>query len=187
MIIAPKSNGDDRGGFSPNGVWYEGDDGEGGDLEWVDHIVACAVQNHNIDPQRIYTTGCSAGGLMASGLALKRSSYIASATPNSGGIIVADPAILQDPEHVPAIMTMHGGSSDVVVINFSLTSAALDDLVTEAGGFAVDCNHMIGHCQAPVEVQQAAWAFLKAHPFGIAPSPYAAALPDGFPGYCKIW
>jgi poly(3-hydroxybutyrate) depolymerase len=187
IIVAPQSNGQNRGGFTPNGVWYEGTDGEGGDLAWVDHLVACAVQNHNIDPRRIYTTGCSAGGLMASGLALRRSGYIAAATPNSGGIVFGGAELLQDPAHVPAIMTMHGGATDTVIINFGQTSAALDDLVTGVGGFAVDCNHMSGHCTAPEAVRTAAWEFLQAHPFGTSPSPYAGGLPASFPSYCTIW
>jgi predicted esterase len=187
LIVAPQSNGQDRGGFTPNGVWYEGEDGEGGDLTWVDHIVACAVANHNIDPMRIYTTGCSAGGLFASGLALKRSNYIAAATPNSGGIIVGDIGTLQDPERVPSVMTMHGGTDDTVLINFGQTSALFDSVVTEAGGFAVDCNHMSGHCLAPDPLREASWMFLKAHPFGTRPSPYEAELPAEFPDYCTIW
>ncbi len=187
IIVAPLSDGTDRGGFTPNGVWFEGTDGEGGDLDWADHIVACAVANHNIDPRRIYTTGCSAGGLMASGLAVKRSGYIAAATPNSGGIIVADPELLQDPMRVPAVMTMHGGTSDTVLVNFGQTSAALDGLIVGAGGFAVDCNHMMGHCLAPEDLRLAAWEFMKAHPFGRAPSPYVNGLPESFPSYCTIY
>lgn len=32
-------------------LWFESD------LEYADHLVACAVQNHNIDPRRIYVAG----------------------------------------------------------------------------------------------------------------------------------
>jgi predicted esterase len=187
IIVAPQSNGQDRGGFTPNGVWYEGTDGEGGDLAWADHIVACAVQNHNIDPRRIYTTGCSAGGLMSGGLALKRSNYIAAVATNSGGIIVGGVELLQDPTRIPAVFTMHGGNDDVVLVNFTQTSAALDNAVTEAGGFAVDCNHGGGHCVAPDDLRVAAWEFLEAHTFGRLPSPYESGLPEDFPDYCKIW
>jgi hypothetical protein len=184
---APRSNGQNRGGFTPNGVWYEGEDGEGGDLAWADHIVACAVANHNIDPYRIYTAGCSAGGLMSGGLALKRSGYIAAATPNSGGIIVGDTTLLQDPERVPSVLTMHGGPQDVVIVNFTQTSALFDNVVLDAGGFAVDCNHMGAHCVAPEPLLEAAWVFMKAHPFGTKPSPYAGGLPAEFPKYCSVW
>jgi poly(3-hydroxybutyrate) depolymerase len=35
------------------------------DFKVADLIVVCGVKGHNIDPKRIYTTGCSAGGLHA--------------------------------------------------------------------------------------------------------------------------
>src|SRR6202008_2682903 len=57
------------------------------DFEAADQIAACAVRDHGIDPRRIYTTGCSAGGLQAGGMAMMRSGYIAAAAPNSGGIV----------------------------------------------------------------------------------------------------
>jgi len=65
-------------------------------------IVACAVRDHGIDPRRIYTTGCSAGGLQAGCMAAQRSSYIAASAPNSGGIVF--PQTIEDPSRVPAII-----------------------------------------------------------------------------------
>ena len=35
-----------------------------GDFDIVDQLVACAVKNRNVDPHRIYSMGCSAGGLI---------------------------------------------------------------------------------------------------------------------------
>jgi hypothetical protein len=56
-----------------------------------------------------------------------------------------------------------------------------------AGGFVVNCTHPKGHCQAPAELQTAAWQFMKDHPYGVGESPYAkAGLPASFPSYCKI-
>ena len=183
LIIAPVSNGEDRGGFSPNGVWYEE-----GDLDWADHVVGCALQNHNIDPRRIYTTGCSAGGLQAGATAVKRSNYIAAATPNSGGVIVTTVDDVQNPDTPPAIMTMHGGADDTVIINFGVTSATLNNLMTSVGSFAIDCNHMSGHCATPDILREAAWEFMKQHPFGTKPSPYeGGTFPNGFPEYCEVW
>ncbi len=49
----------------------------------VDQLVACAVRDHNVDPRRIYTTGCSAGGLFAAALGAARSRYIAAVAPDS--------------------------------------------------------------------------------------------------------
>lgn len=50
----------------------------------------------------------------------------------------------------------------------------------------VVCDHGGGHCQAPAAVQNAQWEFLKAHPFGVDPLPYANGLPADFPKFCKV-
>jgi hypothetical protein len=114
-----------------------------------------------------------------------RSSYLAAAMPNSGGVV--RPGTLQDPSHVPAIITAHGAmGSDVVVVEFTTTSLNEDMDIAKKGGFAVDCDHGGGHCQSPTAAKNAQWQFLKDHPFGVTPEPYAAGLPASFPMYCKV-
>jgi predicted esterase len=184
IIIAPNDNETTREGqdvtFILN-VWYDKQD-----LDYADHLVACAVKNHNIDPRQIYVTGCSAGGLMTGVMALTRSGYVAAAAPNSGG--VPTPSwMLGDPEHVPAIFAMHGGEGDMVYVNFGDTSRSLGDQINDGGGFFVECNHMIGHCLAPPALYESAWDFMKAHPFGVTPEPYAMGIPDDYPEYCSIY
>jgi predicted esterase len=156
------------------------------DFKITDTITACAVKNYGINPKRIYTTGCSAGGLMAGCMGIQRSNYIAAAAPNSGGITVGY-GMIQDPTHIPAVMTMHGSAADMVIVAFSQTSEAYDNFMMKAGGFAINCNHGGGHCGAPADLQAAAWQFMKDHPYGTKPSPYAMGLPSSFPQYCKIW
>jgi hypothetical protein len=156
-----------------------------GDFAIADLIAACAVQNHGIDPRRIYTTGCSAGGLQAGCMGAMRSSYIAATVPNSGGEVIQQ--AVQDPKHLPAVMTMHGGSSDVVIVSFANTSATYDKHISSLGGFVINCNHGGGHCQAPQALYSAGWEFMKAHPFGVEPKPYSNGLPTTFPSYCKIY
>jgi hypothetical protein len=176
-------------------VAFDGSSGSGGDcsgtstfskddFKVADLIAACAVKNYGIDPRRIYTTGCSAGGLQAGCMATVRSSYVAAAVPNSGGVVF--PQALQDKSNVPAVMTMHGGSGDMVIVTFSETSKTLDDQFKAAGGVVMNCNHGGGHCGAPAALQTAGWEFMKAHPFGTKPSPYAGGLPSTFPNYCKM-
>jgi hypothetical protein len=53
-------------------------------------------------------------------MAIMRSSYLAAAAPNSGGIVTRP---MWEDAHSPAILTMHGGSSDTVIVTFSQTSA----------------------------------------------------------------
>lgn len=152
------------------------------DFKVVDQLVACAVRDHAIDPCRIYATGCSAGGLQTGCMAALRSSYVAAVVPNSGGEVVQQ--TLEDPNHVPAVMTLHGGTTDWVIVSFADTSATFDQHMKSAGGFVVNCDHGGGHCRAPAELYAAAWEFMKAHPFGVAPEPYGPGLPASFPSYC---
>ena len=158
-----------------------------GDYDIVDQLVACSVAQLHIDARRIYTGGASAGGLAAGTMAFARSSYLAAANPNSGGVAPwPGLAVFQDMTHIPAVMTMHGGDADMVVISFGQASLDLDNAEAAAGGFAVDCNHGGTHVGSPPDLLAAGWEFMKAHPFGTKPSPYAGGLPATFPSYCTI-
>jgi dienelactone hydrolase len=157
-----------------------------GDLNLVDQLVACAVRDYNVDPRRIFTTGCSAGGLFASNLAALRSDYIAAAAPNSGGFTF--PQTFQG-DFTPALMTVHGAPGrDVVIVDFSNTSATADRAFSGRGGFVVNCNHGGGHCGG-AGLAPDIWEFFEAHPYGVvpAPSPWASGLPTGFNGACEIF
>jgi poly(3-hydroxybutyrate) depolymerase len=154
------------------------------DFNAADQIAACAVRDHGIDPRRIYATGCSAGGLQSGCMAQVRSSYMAAVAPNSGGVVF--PQRWQD-EHAPAVFTMHGGSSDVVIVTFSETSRTFDMSAKTQGSFVVNCNHGGGHCRAPADLQTAAWQFMKDHPWGFTTSPWASGIPAGVPDYCEIF
>jgi predicted esterase len=177
IIVSPQSSLRTGGDCSGTSTFSKDD------FKVADLIAACAVRDHNIDSRRIYTTGCSAGGLQAGCMASLRSSYVAAAVPNSGGITFRQ--TIQDPKHVPALMTMHGGASDWVAVSFSQTSKTLDTQFKQAGGFVVNCDHGGGHCRAPSALYSAGWEFMKSHPFGTSPSPYASGLTSSFPSYCK--
>jgi hypothetical protein len=161
-----------------------------GDFNTADQILACAVQQLNIDTTRIIATGCGAGGLQTGSMLYDRSSYLACAMPNSGGVL--SPRTFQD-SHVPSLITTHGAAgSDVVVYDFSMTSLTEDMSVKMAasgsmppGGYVVDCNHGGGQCAAPADNITAQWQFCKDHPFGVSPDPYNGVLPSSFPTYCK--
>jgi hypothetical protein len=156
------------------------------DFKVVDQFVACAVKNYGINPKRIYATGCSAGGLTAGCMGIMRSNYLAGAAPNSGGVTIGY-GKLQDPQRVPNVITMNGGAADNVIVNFGQTSEGYDNYILKYGGFAVNCIHSSGHCGAPSSLYQSAWQFLKDHPYGTKPSPYAGGLPSGFHPSCKVF
>jgi acetyl esterase/lipase len=155
------------------------------DLQLVDQLVACAVRDHNVHPRRIFTTGCSAGGLFATNLAALRSQYIAAAAPNSGGMTFPQQFAS---DYTPALMTVHGAPGrDVVVVDFSNTSATADRSFSGRGGFVIDCNHGGGHCGGGLAGD--IWEFFEAHPYGVepTPSPWTSGLPSGFSSACEIF
>jgi predicted esterase len=153
-----------------------------GDFKLADQLLACAVKDHNIDPRRVFATGCSAGGLFSIAMAAERSNYIAAAASNSGGETV--PVAFQN-KHTPAIMTVHGKmGSDVVIIDFASASATADKAFKAAGGFVIDCDTGGGHCGGG-GLAGDVWKFFTAHPFGVSPEPWTA-LPAGFSAQCKI-
>jgi predicted esterase len=169
------------GATTGNLVWYTGD------FDVVDQAVGCAIDQLNIDTRRIYVTGSSAGGLQAGVMAYQRSGYIAASVPDSGGIVFPGQDAQQDPMHLPAVMTLHGAmGDDVVLVDFATQSLVLDRGVVAKGGFAIDCDHGGGHVASPPDLDAAGWQFMKDHPFGVSPWPYAAGLPDSFPEYCVI-
>jgi hypothetical protein len=153
-----------------------------GDYATADAILACATQQLNIDTNRIVSAGCSAGGLQTGAMLYYRSSYLSCAMPNSGG--VSFPYMMQD-SHVGSVITTHGApGADVVVIDFSQSSATMDNDIKSKGGIVVDCNHGGGHCGAPPDDIAAQWKFCMDHPFGIMSDPYMGHMPAGSPSYC---
>jgi hypothetical protein len=155
-----------------------------GDFKITDQLLACAVRDQNIDPRRVFATGCSAGGLFSAAMAAERSTYIAAAAPNSGGWTV--PVAFQN-KYTPALMTVHGAAGvDVVVIDFSSASATADQAFKAAGGFVINCDHGGGHCGG-AGLAPDIWKFFKAHPYGVDPKPWAGGLPAGFSTQCKIY
>ncbi|MBK8259914.1 MAG: hypothetical protein IPK80_01070 [Nannocystis sp.] len=57
------------------------------DLLLADEVLACAIQEVGIDVRRIHSMGLSAGGLHTSQMSVRRSSYVASVVPYSGGLL----------------------------------------------------------------------------------------------------
>jgi hypothetical protein len=149
-----------------------------------DEIVACALEN-GIDPRRIHATGMSAGGLQTVAYTMARSHYIASVTSFSGGSYIELP--FEDPTNHFAAMIVHGGDNDIFggLVNFKTLSVAWFNQLTANGNFAFICDHGGGHTVPPGYGSSVA-NFFFAHPFGTEPSPYAAALPDGFPAACSL-
>lgn len=166
--------------ISGTGVFYSDD------LRLADTLVACAAQQLNLDTRRIFTAGCSGGGLQSGAMVYLRAEYLAGAMLNSGGVMkeLVNTAVTLSP--VPSVIAAHGEPGrDVVIVDFADLSQVLVSDISSKGGFAAICNHGGGHCGAGAALAEAQWAFLKSHPFGITTNPYPSGLPSGtFPNYC---
>ena len=187
-MVASFTTSTGSGQNTANNVWYTGD------FEMADDLFACAVQQLNIDTRRVYTSGCSAGGLQAGAMVSGRSSYLAGAMPNSGGIIMFFSPPFEAGTATPSVITAHGppnvdpapGSPAAQQgLTYDNLSLDLTRPVLARGGFAANCAHSEGHCSAPTAAKAAMWEYMKAHPFGVSPDPYAGGLPASFPAYCQ--
>jgi hypothetical protein len=184
-VVAAFNGSTTQGTDTGDAVWYTGD------FAMADQIVACGIQQHRVDPCRIYTTGASAGGLQTTWMAYARSGYIAAAASLSGGMTGAggfnlDPAP-QDASNVVPGMAIHGAEGmDVVVIDFAVASAAWEADIAKRGGFSMDCNTGGGHVSGPPQICPGIWRFFEDHPFKVKPEPYKAPLSSVYPSYCAI-
>ncbi len=154
------------------------------DLLLADEVLACAIEQLGVDVTHIHTAGMSAGGLQTSQMSIRRSGYIASAAPYSGGLITAPPD--QEPSNPLSAMIFHGGPSDVVLLMFQQTSEMYQAVIEDRGGFAFICDHGMGHSIPQGPAQAGVWQFFRDHPYGTKPSPYKDGLPKGFPAYCAL-
>jgi hypothetical protein len=146
-----------------------------------DTVVACAIQQANIDTRHIHALGWSAGALHTMHLAFARANYMASVISYSGG----GGGQSEDPTNkVPAILTYGDMGTDVVVVDFNQSSHTYFSTYQPMGYYTMMCHHSGGHeidpMVAPVSLQ-----FFMAHPYKVSPEPYANGIPMGFPSYCS--
>lgn len=129
------------------------------DFIFADEIVACTVEQGLVDPNRLTTSGMSAGGSMASHL-VNYSHYLAGAVSWSGAIPSAwQPSM---PDNDTAVMVVHGGNTDAYCgagapanggtnpncYYFRPPSEQFGQDLVNAGNFAFMCDHQAGHSAA---------------------------------------
>jgi poly(3-hydroxybutyrate) depolymerase len=172
-------------GNTGDNVWYQSD------AAFADQVVACAIQQSRIDSRRIHTAGYSAGGLQTVYMWFACSGYLASVISYSGGDATINKVAMQDASHPPAAIAAHGAmGSDTFILDFAQASATWETTdIKPAGGFSIDCddggNHTAFFTTRAPNLKPVSFQFFKDHPYGVRPEPYAA-LPSGFPSYCKI-
>ncbi len=83
------------------------------DVKFVEDIIADVSRKHLVDPQRIFATGISNGGIFSHYLAMHLSEKIAAAAPVVGGL--AEKAVEDFKPKMPVSMLIIQGTADPVV------------------------------------------------------------------------
>lgn len=155
------------------------------DLDFADEALACAIQEIGVDTHRIHAIGFSAGALNVSQMVFRRASYVASAVTYSGGIIGMRAPASDAPDARSAVMALHGGENDRVVVAFKQTTIDFVNALRRGDHFGFICDHGMRHT-IPSAARPFAWQFLQAHPYGMFPAAYASGLPEGFYAPCTL-
>jgi hypothetical protein len=178
VVAAPATTACSGCTTTDDGYWFLEDD------VVADEIVACAIQQANIDVTHIHTLGWSAGGLHTTHVAQARSNYIASFISYSGGLYLL-PSTDQNPKNkVAGILTYGDPGSDVVILDFNAQSQNWYKMFQPMGWYSMMCHHPGGHEVDP-QIAPLSLRFFKDHPFEVNPEPYASAIPSGYPSYCS--
>ena len=152
------------------------------DVIFFDDMLACLTEQYNADPDRIFSTGMSAGGLWTSYIGMFRADVHAATAPASGGLFV----LWDPPATKPPAAVIWGGTADMCcTVDFNQMAMDLIADLRSNDQFVVQCNHGMGHTWPYPETGDYVWQFFLDHPRGIAPEPYTA-LPAVFPSYCTI-
>ena len=157
------------------------------DLFLFDDMLKCTDDSLNLDLNRVYVTGMSAGGLFTAFLSSMRADVIAAVAPMSGGLISG----YTTPEQkLPAVVTWGGpedkyGKEGASQQNFATFAANLITDYLGNGQFVVKCEHDLGH-EWNMDVNAGVVQFFVDHPKGVTPEPYATEIPATFPAWCVI-
>ena len=178
------------------------------EFTFFDDMLSCVEQQFAINQSCVSSVGVSAGALFNDQLAQVRSTTLSSFISLSGG--VGDTIIKPwnpPPRALPAIVLWGGdgppkmdGVKDIlgclgVGMDFSVASHTLEQDLSGAGNFYIECIHNCGHVEPPVtpppgeSVFAGIWQFAWDHPYWIAPgdSPYLTyGLPATMPAWCGI-
>ena len=175
VLLAPDSDGSQF-------EWHFLDAPDGNpDLLLFEDLVACAHAQWGVDLDRVYATGMSAGGLWTRYLTMHAAEWLAATAPMSGGIEgYTSPA-----DAIPAMLTWGGPRDLYSSYSFEEASERLSAGLQADESFVVECVHDGGHTLPPWGFGPA-WAFLEAHPKGVAPSPWAGGLPDEVADHCRL-
>lgn len=188
----------------PVGLDWQLDEGTAAgnvDLALFEATLGCLNEQYDLDAERIYSYGFSAGSVMTS---LVHSAYpdIVHTVVCVSGMWFNDPAQVEminlipvdpswpalDPGDGGTVLLTHGGPSDVTFLGI----ANLEDMAQAAFPFlaaaervVVDCGHQAGHTLHPELTTENVMTFFSSHR-AAEPSPYVDEGLSGFPASCSL-
>jgi poly(3-hydroxybutyrate) depolymerase len=142
LVVVPKASPKAKLG------WGYGPDGRE-DLALFDSVLACLVEQHRVDEDRVSSVGFSAGGFWTTWLLMNRTDRLASAAPLSGGVW---PPVLpyRKPSWPIPVLAMDGGERDIYrsrvgPVHFDRNTDRLRDALGADGHAVVHCRGRQGH------------------------------------------
>ena len=193
IVIAPSSNA--NGTIWPvwDGQRNAGDTSPNPDLEYFDSLLSCMAAHYEVDKNRIYATGHSAGGIMTNFILRKRANIMAGGIPQSGLIsLTGEPS---DPDLDPLfVIVAWGGDDDMWGGTVEGTTVPSVNFATEAVETSIfySAQPNVGHAycrikegsafsgHVPLPITEYLVARLLEHPKGVSGAA-GVTLPEGDP------
>jgi hypothetical protein len=169
---------------------------DGEDIILYDDLRTCAVQQLEIDLDRIHAVGFSGGALFTTVVARDRGDTLASIVEMSGGSDLVLPTFTDlfseydTPAYAMPALLMTGGENDVwpnasfTLVDFVAATDNLQSQLVDDSHFVVRCDHGGGHTVTN-DTLNVAWGWVEAHVFG-EPSPFIDAGIEDFGSWCAV-
>lgn len=127
IIVHPQGTLDINGNTYFNAAWGGDVDDVGFSAALIDHIST----SHNINQERVYSTGMSNGGFMSYTLACELSHRIAAIASVTGTMVVQqiDGSSSCSADHPMPVLEIHGTADDVVPYNGNLFMAPINEVM----------------------------------------------------------
>ena len=184
ILIAAESQGD------LGAEWESGVFGPTKDLAFFDDLLKCAKERLSVDPAQVHIAGHSAGTFFSAAVSLQRSEVLATTSLVSAGMSVDYRAPAQKR---PFFFTWGGAEDMAYEQNFDVQTRGLIDTFSTNGHPVVSCDHSNlpladGDSRHSWPDVASTWIvdFIKAHPQGVTPLPYAMGTPEAWTGTCAV-
>ncbi len=178
IVVAPESSGD-----AAYEWFFVSSADDNPDLDLLDGLLSCLTEHYDVDPDRLYATGMSAGGMWTSYLTLHRAEVFAATAPLSGGAL--EHAYATPAAQLP-VMLIWGGEDDTYgSFSFDDSTRYLSGALQDDGHLVIECMHQGGHT-IPQQAGETVWTFFADHVRG-AQSPYESSdLPSPLSDWCAV-